>query len=93
MFCFLDQESTTNPVMSPEDLQIQANNKEAESIMKRLEDLRQQTAQHVAVKKGKENTEKNWMYKNNWLIHTSRKPNAIIKPEIWDLICKNVLSG
>ena len=61
--------------------------------MKQLQELCQQTAQHVARKKGEENFKENQTYKNKWLTHTARKPNAIIKPKVCNLIRKNVTSG
>ncbi|EFP89061.1 uncharacterized protein PGTG_14902 [Puccinia graminis f. sp. tritici CRL 75-36-700-3] len=61
-------------VMDPTDLEIQANKERSRE----------------AIKKAKANVDETRTYKNDRLTHKERKPNAIIKPEVRDLIRKNV---
>ncbi|EFP83471.1 uncharacterized protein PGTG_08657 [Puccinia graminis f. sp. tritici CRL 75-36-700-3] len=63
-------------VMDPTDLEIQANKERTRAL--------------EAIKKAKSNIDENRTYKNDRLTHKERKPNAIIKPEVRDLIRENV---
>ncbi|KNE89086.1 hypothetical protein PSTG_17455 [Puccinia striiformis f. sp. tritici PST-78] len=56
-----------------------------------LQEVNKETAQKVAIKKAKGKDDKARTYKSNRLSHKERKPNAIIKPEVRELIRENIV--
>ncbi|KAA1095848.1 hypothetical protein PGTUg99_050033 [Puccinia graminis f. sp. tritici] len=78
-------------VMDSTELEIiEANKKRSQALVEELRDLNKETAQKEAIIKAKGNIDKARTYKSDRLTHKERKANAIIKPEVRELIRENV---
>ena len=55
--------------------------------------MNRKTAQQESILKSKKNLENNRAHENDRLVHKQRKPNAIIKPEVRELIRENVIQN
>ena len=76
--------------MDSVELEIEANKERSHALVDKLRNLNKETAQKEAIHKAKSKIDSARAYENDWLVHKERKPNAIIKPEIRQLIQENV---
>ncbi|KAA1070844.1 hypothetical protein PGT21_050111 [Puccinia graminis f. sp. tritici] len=72
------------------ELEIEANKERSRVLLEELRDLNKKIAQQEATKKAKGKIEEKRTYKDDRLAHKERKANAIIKPEVRELIRENV---
>ena len=78
-------------VMDSAELELEANKARSRELLQELHDLNRKTAQQESILKSKKTLENNRAHENDRLVHKQRKPNAIIKPEVQDLIHENVI--
>ncbi|KNF03653.1 hypothetical protein PSTG_03174 [Puccinia striiformis f. sp. tritici PST-78] len=78
-------------VMDSTELEIQANEEKSHALVEELQEVNKDTTQKKAIKRAKGKIDVARIYKSNRLTHKERKPNAIIKPEVRELIRKNVV--
>ena len=79
--------------MDPIELEIEANQEKTGALAEELKNLNQDTHEKETIKKGKSKINEKRTYKNDRLSHKDRKPNAIIKPEVRELIRENVIGN
>ena len=79
--------------MDSVDLEIEANKEKACALAKELKILNQRTHEQQMMQKAKNKVEEKRSYTNDRLTHKEHRPNAIIKPEVCKLICKNVVGN
>ena len=80
-------------VMDSVDLEIEANRERARVLVEELRELNKQNFEQETIRNAKQKINKKRTYQNDRLTHKDRKPNAIIKPEVRELIQENVLGN
>jgi len=84
---------SSDTIMSSVQLEIEANKTKAQALAEELRDLNKKRFEQEAMIRAKEKLDEKQTYKNNWLTHKDQKPNAIIKPEVRELIRENVIGN
>ena len=80
-------------VMNTLDLEIEANKIKACELAEELWNLTRRTHKQENKKKATEKVNENRTYQSDRLTHKERKANAIIKPEVRELIRENVVGN
>ena len=83
----------SDTIMTSIQLEIEANKTKAQALAEKLRDLNKKRFEQEAMIRAKEKLDKKQTYKDNRLTHKDQKPNVIIKPEVRELICKNVIGN
>ena len=79
--------------MDSVDLEIETNKEKARALADELKILNQRTHEQEMMRKAKNKVEEKRSYTNDRLTHKERRPNAIIKPEVRELIRENVVGN
>ena len=80
-------------VMNALDLEIEANKIKACELAEELRNLTRRTHKQENKKKATEKVNENRTYQSDRLTHKERKANAVIKPEVRELIRENVIGN
>ena len=84
---------SSDTIMSSVQLEIEANKEKALALAEELRELNKKRFAQEAMISAKEKLDEKRTYKNNRLTHKDRKLNAIIKPEVHELIRENVIGN